>query len=254
MQSAGSLVNDGDLDLSPRITKDLLGMPEETLTGFDWNLLKALSKAAAKHQIPGAWKLRSVILTKGSALPAGTLGYGPALPSLGYGLSRHFPASEAPPAPQCNALGCRCGQDLFCMNCRLWFCGSHASRSFAYLGVRCDACSEKNDNVEASDDLDMPHWYARAVTTLRILSFLDFPMAVIMSSVNWLLAEQRKHVFNFQTARRLRPNQLVFKFPTGLLSSRATPGGFAYRKEAMARTCFHLDVESALRLTASSPQ
>ena len=69
MQSGSHLSNDDDLDLSPCITKELLGMPEETLTGFDWKLLKALSKAAAKYQVPGAWKLRSVILAKGSALP-----------------------------------------------------------------------------------------------------------------------------------------------------------------------------------------
>ena len=74
MQSGGSLVNDVDLDLSPCVTKELLGMPEETLTGFDWKLLKALSIAAAKHQVPGAWKLRSVILAKGSALPTQTSG------------------------------------------------------------------------------------------------------------------------------------------------------------------------------------
>ena len=156
-------------------------MPEETLAGFDWKLLKALSKAAAKHQIPGAWKLRSVILAKGSALPAVTLGYGPALPSLGYGLSRICSVSEASPAPQCSALGCKSGQDLFCINCRFWFCGSHASRSFAYLGVRCDACSMNIQIAGASDELEGPHWTTLAVTTLRILTFLDFPMAVIMS-------------------------------------------------------------------------
>ena len=91
MQSGNHLSNDDDLDLSPCITKELLGMPEETLTGFDWNLLKALSKAAAKHQVPGAWKLRSVILAKGSALPTPTSGYGLASSSPGYGLSWIFP-------------------------------------------------------------------------------------------------------------------------------------------------------------------
>ena len=100
MQSGSHLSNDDDLDLSPCITKELLGMPEETLIGFDWKLLKALSKAAAKHQVPGAWKLRSVILAKGSALPSQTSGYGLASSSAGYGLSWNCSVSEAPPAPQ----------------------------------------------------------------------------------------------------------------------------------------------------------
>ena len=47
MLSGAYVPNDDDLDLSPRITKEFLEMPEETLTGFDWKLIKALAKAAA---------------------------------------------------------------------------------------------------------------------------------------------------------------------------------------------------------------
>ena len=87
---------------------------------------------------------------------------------------------------------------------------------------------------------DGPAWATLAVTTARIMTFLDFPAAVIMSSVNWLCAEQRKHILSFQVAQRLRPSQLVFKFPTRLFAAQPTLGGFAYRKEAMARTCFDI--------------
>ena len=172
-------------------------MPEETSTGSDWKLIKALAKAAAKHKVPGAWKLRSVILTKGSAPSTTTPGYGLTMANPGYGLSWDVITSDAPTAPQCSEQGCRRGQDLFCQICKFWFCGSHAGRSFTYLGVRCDACSANIEVVLPLDCSDGPGWATLAVTAAHIMTFLDFPEAVVMSSVKWLLAEQREQMLSF---------------------------------------------------------
>jgi hypothetical protein len=133
-----------------------------------------LAKAATKHKVPGAWKLRSVILTKGSA--SSSLN---SMAAPGYGLSWEAITSDASAAPQCSEQSCRRGQDLFCQICGFCFCGSHAGRSFAYVGVRCDACSANIEVVLPLDCSDGPGWATLAVTAAHIMTFLDFPETVV---------------------------------------------------------------------------